>query len=73
MNHGKAALEVKNQRSAALLIVGHSDDGGGWLMVKSGERVLARVVLPPFQKDQLGYELLLGNKFGSGVLPVTLV
>ncbi len=73
MNQMAALEEVRNRMPSGVLVIGHSEDGGGWLVIKSGEQVLAQVVLPRSQKDQLGYELILGNKFGSGVLPVTLL
>ncbi len=57
----------------AYLVVGHQEDGSGWLAIKAGGEVLLQVALHPHHKGLLGYELILGNRFGTGTLPVTLL
>jgi hypothetical protein len=73
MAQSRKSGEFRDWRPHGVLVIGHSEDGGGWLMVKAGDQVLAQVALPQVQMDQLGYELLLGNKFGNGILPVSLL
>jgi len=56
-----------------VILVDHREDGGGFISLQAGETLLAQVALTPQQKRLLGYELILGNHFGQGKLPVRLV
>ncbi len=66
-------MRVSETAPPGFLVIEHRQDGGALMTLKVGAEVLAQVTLTPHQKRLLGYELILGNHFGDGTLPVTLV
>ena len=70
---GTEAAAASEPFQLCVMLVDHREDGGGFLSLLAGEAVLAQVALTPQQKRLLGYELILGNHFGQGKLPVRLV